>query len=157
MTRIWPDPDHSTGPVPDHRFHRAVAAALEPLEPLLRSVHYGADGAVPDVTFGFGAAYHLASVRLLANDTALLDLPVGEVIQTAPALTALLEDNRGGAWTYRVDSPSHTDRGEVTVVIEHLMPLDDLADLPGRVLTGWQEKLIRQGRLQALNGVGGRQ
>lgn len=155
MTRIWPDPKRPDELVPDHPFHRAVAAALTPLEPVLRAVQYTTDGAVPHVTFGFGPPYHLASVRLLEEATALLDLPVGEVIHTVPALTALLEHNRGGAWHYRVDGVSRGDPGQVTVVIEHRMPLADLPDLPGRVLGGWQEKLVRLGMLQALNDAGG--
>ncbi|GGM16866.1 hypothetical protein [Deinococcus aerophilus] len=152
MTRIWTDADPFDEP-PPHPLLRAIGDALSCLEPVLRSVQYDAAGPQPCVTVGFGGAWHLAGIRILDEDTLLLDLPVGEVDQAAEVLAALLAENLGGPWLYRVDGPSRGAR--LIVVIEHLMPLADLPDLPGRLLAGWQEKLIRQGLLEALGNAGG--
>lgn len=152
MTAIWPDPD--LPPAPDHPLLQAIGAALAPLTPLLRSIGYDPAGPQPSVTVGFGGAYHLCGIRGLDADSLLLDLPIGEVPASVDALCTLLAANHGGAWLYRVDGPHPATPGYVTVVIEHLMPVTELRDLPGRLLSGWQEKLVRQGLLETLLGHG---
>lgn len=154
QTSIWPLADHAIEDAPDHPVMQAVAAALEPLRPALRSLTFDPPGPRSGLTLGLGSGFHLLSIRQHTDDLLLLDLPVGDLVQTADALAGLLEHSTGYDWTFRVDSVTPTTPPECVVVIEHLLPLKDLITLPEWVLSGWRAKLLAQGLLDALNGKG---
>ncbi|MDL2342695.1 hypothetical protein QOL99_00880 [Deinococcus sp. MIMF12] len=154
QTSIWPLGDHVIEDAPDHPVMQAVAAALEPLRPALRSLTFDPPGPRSGLTLGLGSGFHLISIRQHTDDLLLLDLPVGDLMQTPEALCALLERNAGRDWAFRVDSVTPTAPPQCVVVLEHLLPLEDIPTLPARVLSGWRARILAQGLLDALNGQG---
>lgn len=156
ITSIWPPGDHTIETLPDHPMMRQVGVALEPLRPLLRKLesHIREDDPMPSVTLGLGAEFHLISIQLLDEETLLIDLPVGELLQMPENLQRLLSDNLSRNWPFRVDSVVDTTPAQVIVVIESRLPFEDVERLHQKVLEGWMTKVVDEGLLRFLNGKG---
>lgn len=158
MTYIWPPDSTGRDDLPDDPVLQRMNTALDPIRPVLRGVSFEATPGEYLLLVSFGAACHLASVRL--TDTALIvDSPVGEVPQRSETLLQLLHANYGRRWTFRVDGvtqaslSSQTANGpEVVVVIEHHTSPDRLPDLAALILEVWREKLLNRALILELRG-----
>lgn len=138
----------------------ALQEALAPLRPFLRSARYEREEGQFDgkpvtqcrATLCIGHEADLLSI-VVRPQTVIVDIPVGELPQSADALAAILQINSGRVWKYRVDEVNAAEGGdEVLLVLEaHLEPAV-LDDLPGVVMAALMQRGLDQALITRLRG-----